>query len=421
MEFPDLLERFIAYARIDTGSEEGSNTFPSTDRQLVLAEMLKTELLDMGISDARINQYGYVFATIRSNQPGSSYVIALIAHLDTSPDVPGHGVNPQVHMDYDGMDIILSRDPERILKVEKNPALMERKGKTIITTDGTTLLGADDKAGIAEIMVAVKYLLSHPDIPRPHIRIVFTPDEEIGKGADKITIKDIGADFGYTIDGGAVGEIEDETFCADMIKLGIMGVNVHPGYAKDKMVNALKIASEIIEGLPKDSLSPEATEGREGYIHPHLLSGTVEQAEIKMLIRDFTEQGLREKEDLVLSLVNEARHRNPLADIVFDIERSYRNMKQVLENHPEAVEIAEEAIARSGLTPKRTSIRGGTDGARLCFMGLPTPNLFTGGYNFHSRYEWITLEDMEKAAEVIVRLMELWAIKRPVKSQGAAS
>lgn len=418
MKFPDLLERFISYARIDTGSDEDSKTFPSTEGQLILAEMLKTEFIEMGLSDVCVNEHGYVLASLRSNQAGPSTSIALIAHLDTSPDVSGQGVNPQVHRCYDGGDLILSRDPEIMLEVDINPALKDKIGNTIITTDGTTLLGADDKAGIAEIMSAVKHLVIHPEIPRPDIRILFTPDEELGKSSDLIATHEIGADFGYTIDGGAAGEIEDETFCADTVKIVVKGVNVHPGYAKDRMVNAVKIASEIIENLPKGALSPETTEAREGYIHPHHLSGIVENAEIKMLVRDFNEQGLREKEDFIFSLVHDAALRHPLAKITFDIERSYRNMKQVLENHPEVIAIAEEAIARSGLMPARTAIRGGTDGARFCFMGLPTPNLFTGGHNFHSRYEWISLEDMEKAAEVIVRLMEIWAFKGPVKPPG---
>ncbi|MBN1627271.1 MAG: peptidase T [Deltaproteobacteria bacterium] len=415
MKFPDLLERFIYYAMIDTGSDENSKTFPSTEGQAVLAERLKAELVEIGLSDACINEHGYVLASLSSTNAGPTPAIALIAHLDTSPDVSGHGVTPQVHRDYDGEDISLSMDPEIILAADNNPPLKDKIGNTIITTDGTTLLGADDKAGIAEIMSAVKYLISHPEIPRPHIRVIFTPDEEIGKSSDMITTQEIGADFGYTIDGGDAGEIEDETFCADTVKIIVKGVNVHPGYAKDRIANAVKIASEIIENLPKGYLSPETTEDREGYIHPHHISGTVERAEIKMLIRDFTEQGLMEKEDFISSLVHDARRRHPLSDIVFEIERSYRNMKQVLESHPEVVEIAEEAIARSGLTSARTAVRGGTDGARLCFMGLPTPNIFTGGHNFHSRYEWISLEDMEKAAEVIVRLMELWASKAPVR------
>jgi len=421
MEFPDLLKRFISYVKIDTRSDEDSQTFPSTAGQLALAEILKDDLLEMGLSDVHVNEHGYVFGTLKTNQDGQSPVIALIAHLDTSPDVSGSGVNPQIHNNYDGRDIILSERPDVIIRADENPALKDKIGKTIITTDGTTLLGADDKAGIAEIMSAIRYLTDHPELPIPHIRILFTPDEELGHGTEKLTINEIAADIGYTVDGETAGEIEDETFCADMVNIRVCGINVHPGKAKGKMVNAIKIASEILECFPKDCLSPETTDGEDGYIHPHFISGTVEEANITVLIRDFKEEGLKDKEAFILSVVVEARGRHPKATIFFDIERSYRNMKQVLDNYPEVIETAEEAIRQSGLTPVRTNIRGGTDGARLSFMGLPTPNLFTGGYNFHSRYEWIALEDMEKAAEVIVRLMGLWAEKGSRKNQGVES
>ena len=418
MEFPGLLDRFLTYVRIDTRSDEDSGTFPSTMTQLDFAQRLKQELSGIGLSDATVNEHGYVFATLKSNQKEQPPVVALIAHLDTSPDVSGDGVNPLVHRDYDGGDILLSQDTPVILRVEENPDLKEKIGNTIITTDGTTLLGADDKAGIAEIMSAIRYLTDHPEIPRPHIRILFTPDEELGHGTEKLTIDEIAADVGYTVDGEAAGEIEDETFCADMVNIRVCGINAHPGKAKGKMVNAIKIASEILERFPKDSLSPETTEGQEGYIHPHFMSGTVEEANITVLIRDFKEEGLKDKEAFLLSVVVETRGRHPKATIFFDIEKSYRNMKVVLDKHPEVIEVAEEAIRHTGLIPERSSLRGGTDGARLSFMGLPTPNLFTGGHNFHSRHEWIALEDMEKATEVIVRLMGLWAEKRSQKIGG---
>lgn len=412
MQFPDLLERFLSYARIDTASSEDSLTFPSTMKQFDLARKLEQELKAMGLSDAIVNEHGYVLATLISNQPGPVPTIALIAHMDTSPDVTGAGVNPQVNHNYDGKDIILSGNPAVVLKVEENPELKDMAGKTIITTDGKTLLGADDKAGVAEIMSAIRYLTDNPALPRPRIRVVFTPDEEVGHGTDKLTIDEIGADASYTVDGETTGEIDDETFCADMVNIRVCGINVHPGKAKGKMVNAIKIAAEILERFPKDSLSPETTEGQEGYIHPHFISGTVEEANFTVLIRDFKEEGLKEKEDFLLSLVVEARSRHPKATIFFDVEKSYRNMKTILDKHPGVVEMAEEATRLAGLVPSRTRIRGGTDGARLSFMGLPTPNIFTGGHNFHSRYEWIALEDMEKAAEVIVRLMGLWAVKQ---------
>ena len=409
MNFPDLLERFLSYVKIDTQSDEKSDTFPSTRKQFDLAQKLEREMKEMGLEDVVVNKWGYVTASLKSNRGGSMPTIALIAHMDTSPDVSGANVNPVIHNNYDGGDVILCREPETILRVNGNPLLNEKKGMIIITTDGKTLLGADDKAGIAEIMSALNYLMEHPDHLRPNIRILFTPDEETGRGTEKITIDEIRADAGYTVDGGPIGEIEDETFCADSVGISIKGVNVHPGYAKDKLVNAVKIASEIVERLPKDVDSPETTEGREGYMHPHLLSGNVEEAELKILIRDFTEKGLKEKEDFINNIADDLKDKYQRAVIDVHIKKSYRNMKQVLDHHPEVIEMAEEAVRQSGLEPSRTSIRGGTDGARLCFMGLPTPNLFTGGNNFHSRYEWIALEDMEKAAEVIVRLMGLWA------------
>jgi tripeptide aminopeptidase len=417
MKFPDLLERFLSYVKIDTQSDEESDSFPSTLKQFDLAQKLEREMKKMGIEDVVVNRWGYVTASLRSNREESMPTIALIAHMDTSPDVSGANVNPVIHKNYDGGDIILCREPGTVLKVSDNPLLNEKKGMTIITTDGKTLLGADDKAGIAEIMSALNYLMEHPDHLRPDIRILFTPDEETGRGTEKITIDEIRADAGYTVDGGPIGEIEDETFCADSVEISIKGVNVHPGYAKDKLVNAVKIASEIVERLPKDMDSPETTEGREGYMHPHLLSGNVEEAELKILIRDFTEKGLKEKEDFINNIAHELKGKYQKAVIDVYIKKSYRNMKQVLDHHPEVIEKAEEAVRQSGLEPSRTSIRGGTDGARLCFMGLPTPNLFTGGNNFHSRYEWIALEDMEKAAEVIVRLMGLWA---EIKKQGSS-
>jgi tripeptide aminopeptidase len=411
MQFPDLLERFLSYVRIDTASSEESLSFPSTLKQLNLAQRLKQELQDLGLNDALINENGYVLATLKSNQEKIAPTIALIAHMDTSPDVTAEHVNPCIHRNHNGKDIILSNETGLLLKIKDNPELEEKVGQTIITTDGTSLLGADDKAGIAEIMSAIRYLIEHPDLPRPHIRIVFTPDEEVGRGTDKITVAEIAADAGYTVDGGPAGEIEDETFCADSMMIKISGVNVHPGTAKGKMINAVKIASEIVDRFPRESMSPETTEKREGYMHPHFISGTVEDATVKVLIRDFTEQGLYEKEDIINSIVQEAKTGHPGVIIKVNVEKSYRNMKAVLDRHPDIVEKAEKAIRLSGLTAIRTSIRGGTDGARLCFMGLPTPNLFTGGHNFHSRYEWISLEDMEKATEVIVRLMGLWTEK----------
>ena len=406
MKFPDVLERFLSYVKVDTGSDPDSDTFPSTEKQFDLAHKLEKELIEMGLSDVSVNQYCYVTGSLKTNLDKDMPTVALIAHMDTSPDVTGAGVNPVIHGDYDGSDIHLSGDS--VLTVKDNPLLKEKTGNTIITTDGRTLLGADDKAGVSEIMSAVNYLINNPEYPRPNIRVLFTPDEEVGRGTDRITIDEINADAGYTVDGGKAGELEDETFCADSVDINIKGINVHPGYAKDKMVNALRIAVEVIEKLPPETGAPENTEGREGYIHPHVLNATVEEAVIQILIRDFEEQGILEKEKMISDTVNMVKEKFPGARIDMIVKESYRNMKQVLDKHPEVIEKAERAIKEAGLTLERTSIRGGTDGARLSFMGLPTPNLFAGGNNFHSRFEWIALEDMEKAAEVIVRLMKIW-------------
>lgn len=407
MEFPDLLERFISYVKIDTRSDPDSETFPSTEKQFDLAKKLEFELNEIGLSDVSVNQYCYVMGFLKTNQKKEMPTIALIAHMDTSPDVTGTGVNPIIHQDYDGRDIELSKD--FTLRVEDNPFLGKKAGSTIITTDGNTLLGADDKAGVAEIMSAVNYLIKNPEYPRPNIKVLFTPDEEVGRGADKITIDEINADAGYTVDGGKVGELEDETFCADSVDINIKGVNIHPGYAKGKMVNAVKIAAEIIEEISTGTGAPENTEKREGYIHPHILTATVEEANIQILIRDFEEWAIVAKERFIKQTIGKVKVKYPKAEINMNVSESYRNMKQILDKYPEVLEKAEQAIRDAGLKPDRTSIRGGTDGARLSFMGLPTPNLFTGGNNFHSRFEWVALSDMEKAAEVVVKLMKAWA------------
>ncbi len=406
MEFPGLLDRFITYVKIDTGSNPDSDNFPSTEKQFDLARILEKQLIGLGLKDVWVNKYCYVSGFLKTNQAKDMPVIALIAHMDTSPDVTGTGVNPVVHRHYDGGDILLSDNT--FLRVEDNPVLKVKTGNTIITSDGKTLLGADDKAGISEIMSAVTFLINNPLYPRPNIRVLFTPDEEVGRGTDKITFHEINADTGYTVDGGKPGELEDETFCADSVDIHVKGINVHPGYAKGKMINALKIAAEITESFPPETGAPENTEGREGYIHPHVLNATVEEAKIQILIRDFIEHGIIEKEKMIADTVNRIKGKYPGAEIRMVIRESYRNMKQVLDRNPEIMEKAEKAIKAAGLKPERTSIRGGTDGARLSFMGLPTPNLFTGGNNPHSRFEWISLEDMEKATEVIVHLMRIW-------------
>lgn len=419
MQYPGILDRFLSYVRVDTQSSDASESFPSTAKQKDLAERLKPELEALGLDDIQVTPWGYVLATLPGNQPppahgggraGKVPTIALIAHLDTSPDVSGTNVEPKLHRNYDGRDLVISQEDGIVLKVKDNPYLRRQVGKTIITASGKTLLGADNKAGIAEIMDALTYLVEHPEAPRPNIRVLFTPDEETGRGVEHITVAEIGADFGYTVDGEKPGEIEDETFCADSLEVHVRGINVHPGMAKNKLVNAVKVAARIIDRLPKETLSPETTEKREGYVHPHQISGNVEAAAVKFLIRDFSEAGLKRSEKRIAAIVERVTAQFPGARSEVKVSESYRNMKVVLDQHPEVLAKAEKAVAMAGLKPKRASIRGGTDGARLCFMGLPTPNLFTGGFNFHSKQEWIALEDMQKASEVIVHLMKLWAV-----------
>lgn len=409
MKYPDILERFLSYVAIDTQSSETSATFPSTAKQKDLAAKLKPELEALGMKGVQITPWGYVLAGLETNQKHKVPTIALIAHMDTSPSVSGTAVQPQLHKNYQGQDLVLSASENVILKTSDNPYLLEKTGKTIITASGNTLLGADNKAGIAAIMDTLTQLHSHPDLPRPNLKIVFTPDEETGRGVEHITAAEIGADFGYTVDGEKVGEVEDETFCADSLEIKISGINVHPGFAKNKMVNAVKIAARIIERLPHQTLSPETTAGREGYVHPHHISGNEEEAIIKFLIRDFTDNGLKEAEALIKKISEDVTGEFPGAKCEVKVSESYRNMKVVLDKYPEVLEKAEKATSMAGLKPKRASIRGGTDGARLCFMGLPTPNIFTGGNNFHSKYEWIALEDMQKTSETLVHLLKLWA------------
>ncbi len=408
MEFPGILDRFFRYVKIDTQSDEESTSFPSTSKQYDLINLLKEELDSLNLKDVKVTEHGYVLATLPSNIEKELPTIALIAHVDTSPDVSGKNVNPQIHRNYNGKDLKISDEPPVTLSVEENPVLKEKVGHTLITTDGSTLLGADNKAGITEIITAVEYLINNEDIPRPEIRILFTPDEEVGRGTERITAEEINADFGYTIDGDKLGVIENETFCADTVELTIDGINVHPGYAKNKLVNAIKVAASLVDKLPKDSLSPETTENREGYVHPHHFSGGSEQVTIKFLIRDFDNDGLEAKAEYIKKICKETEAEWKGSRISVKVIESYRNMYQVLKNHPEITEKAVKAIELAGVEPVRKVIRGGTDGARLSFMGIPCPNIFTGGINFHSRKECITLEDMQKSSEVIVKLMKLW-------------
>ena len=406
-----FLDRFLSYVKIDTQSSEESKTYPSTMKQLDLSKKLVEELKEIGLTEVELTEHGYVFATLESNVDKDVPTIAFIAHVDTSPEVSGANVNPIINKNYHGGDIVLEKDPSQIIDFKMNPALKDCMGHDIITTDGTTLLGADNKAGIAEIMGAVSYLIENPEIKHGKIRIAFTVDEEVGTGTEHFDVKQFGADYAYTIDGETAGEVEDETFCADTAIVTIKGVNVHPGYAKDRLVSGIKIGAEFIEKLPKDSLSPETTEKREGYLHPHAFAGAVEETKLTFLVRDFQVDGLKEKEDFLQKICDDLNKKYPKASVSLEIKESYRNMKYKLQEKPEVVEYALEAVKRTGIEPIMNLIRGGTDGARLSFMGLLTPNIFTGGHNFHSKKEWVSIQDMEKAVETIVHLAQIWTEK----------
>jgi tripeptide aminopeptidase len=405
----ELLDRFLRYVRYDTGSDERSTTVPSTEKQLVLLRDLVAELRALGLEDAVLDDYGYVMATVPpTTSKGGVPTIGFIAHVDTVPDMPGAGVKPIVHRAYDGRDLVLPDDPSAVLRLADTPALAEQIGHDIVTASGTTLLGADNKAGVAEIVTAAAYLVRHPEIPHGTVRIAFTPDEEIGRGANHFDVARFGARCAYTMDGSTRGEIESESFSADAMTATFIGFNTHPGQAKGRMINAIKLAAEFIESLPKDGLSPETTEEREGFVHPYVVEANVERTSVKLLIRDFETSGLAAKEALVASLARQvvARHDGARLDIA--VEESYRNMRDVLDRHPEITEYACEAVRRAGLEVRSRPIRGGTDGSRLSFMGLPTPNIFAGEQNFHSRMEWVSVQDMEKAVEVIVNLCRIW-------------
>jgi len=403
-----VTERFLRYVKIDTQSSHTSTTYPSTEKQKDLGRLLVKELQEIGIADAHLDGFGYVYATVPSNTSKTVPVICFCAHMDTSPDVTGKDVKPQIVRNYRGGDIALSGDPSQIIRVADNPALKDQIGHDIITSDGTTLLGADDKAGLAEIMDAVNILANNPDLQHGTLKILFTPDEEVGHGVDHVDLKKLGADFGYTMDGESAGNLEDGTFSADKATITIRGVSAHPGFAKGKIENAIKIASRIVERLPKDTCSPETTEGDEGFLHPTDLQATLEDATLGFIVRDFTVEGLREKEALLDRVIKEVMHDFPHSTYEIKIEEQYRNMKVVLDKHPQVTANAAEAIRRAGLTPKRTSIRGGTDGSRLSFMGLPCPNIFAGEHAFHSRLEWVSVRDMEKAVETIIHLAMIW-------------
>ncbi|MGZ8560465.1 MAG: peptidase T [Flavisolibacter sp.] len=404
-------ERFMRYVQIDTQSDPLSSSHPTTEKQKDLSKLLVEELKEMGIADAHMDHYGYVYATIPSNSLKPVPVICFCAHVDTAPDASGAGVKPILHNNYQGQDIALPDDTKLVLSKKDFPYLEKLLGHDIITASGTTLLGSDDKAGVAEIMDAAHFLMTHTDVKHGTIKILFTPDEEVGKGTANADLEKLGADYGYTLDGGEAGSLEDETFSADGVQLVIHGVITHPGYAKNKMMNALKIAADVLAALPKDKLSPETTEGKQGFIHPVRIDGIAEKATIDFIIRDFVTAGLQEKENLLKEIAEQVMKQYPGASYEFLVTEQYRNMKEVLDKHPQVVDYAKEAISRTGLSLKMESIRGGTDGSRLSFMGLPCPNLFAGEQAIHSKLEYISVQDMNKAVETIVHLASIWEEK----------
>jgi tripeptide aminopeptidase len=404
-----VLDRFLRYVTIDTQSDPQATRFPSTEKQRNLSQLLVTELQELGVEDAHLDEFGYVYATLPATTDKPNVpVICFCSHVDTSPDVTGAGVMPLVHRQWDGSDLVLPDDKTQVIRRAEHPDLEAQVGNDIVTASGTTLLGADNKAGVAEIMAAAEYLIRHPEIKHGVIKILFTPDEEVGRGTEKVDLKKLGAQFGYTVDGETVGTLEDETFSADGVRIIIDGVSTHPGFAKGMLENALKIAADILAALPKDRLSPETTDGMEGFIHPVRLEGIQEKATLEFIIRDFTEKGLKHKERMLQEIMDQVLTRYPHSQARMEVKEQYRNMKVVLDKYPAVVDNALEAIRRTGLTPERRSIRGGTDGSRLSFMGLPCPNIFAGEHAFHSRLEWVSVQDMEKAVEVLVQLAQVW-------------
>ena len=404
----NLQKRFINYAKIDTQSDASSLTYPSTAKQFNLAKILVAELLEMGVNDAHCDEFGYVYATIPATTSKQVPVICFCSHMDTSPDCGGENVKPIIHQNYQGEDLVLPDDPSVILRLSEHKDLNAQFGNDIITASGTTLLGADNKAGLAEIMEAAAYFMSNPNLKHGAIKILFTPDEEIGRGVDKVDIEKLGADIGYTIDGETLGSIEDETFSADGVKLVIHGVSAHPGFAKGKMESAIKILARILSALPNDRLTPESTSGKEGFIHPVEISGSAELAEADFIVRDFDDELLKAHENTLEDVVKKEMLNYPNSSYEFRVTEQYRNMKKVLDQYPQVIDYGIEAIKRAGLEVKRRSIRGGTDGSRLSFIGLPCPNVFAGEHAFHSKQEWVSVQDMEKAVQTIINIACIW-------------
>ena len=403
-----VTERFLRYVQIDTQSDPNSTTHPSTEKQRDLGNVLVKELHEMGITDAHLDEHCYIYATIPSNTDKDVPVICFCSHMDTSPDCSGKDVKPIIHKNYDGSDIVLPDDASQVITTKRYPSLNRQIGNDIITASGHTLLGADNKSGVAEIMDAAHFFMTNPNIKHGEIRILFTPDEEIGRGVDKVDIEKLGADFGYTVDGEELGSMEDETFSADAVVINIEGVSIHPGFALGKLESAVKIAADIVAALPKDRLSPETTSGKQGFIHPVSMEAQTETASISFIIRDFETAKLAEYEALLKNIMEEVLNNYPGSKATFNVIEQYRNMKEVLDKYPQVSDYAYQAIERSGLEPIRSHIRGGTDGSRLSFMGLPCPNIFAGEHAFHSRHEWVSVQDMQKAVETIVHLAMIW-------------
>lgn len=403
--------RFMKYVQIDTQSDPASESQPSTAKQKDLSRILVEELKEIGVADAELDEYGYVYGTIPATSKKNVPVLCFCSHVDTSPDCSGAGVKPLLHQNYKGQDIVLPDDPTIVISTKEHPYLKERIGDDIITASGTTLLGADDKAGVAIIMDIAQYLIQHPEVSHGKIRILFTPDEEIGRGVAKVDMKKLGADYGYTLDGGERAHLEGETFSADMVTVTFNGISAHPGYAKDKLVSAIKAAAAFVDSLPKDEWSPETTEGKEGFVHPLHIEGGIEKTIVQFIIRSFNTPDLAVYEEKLRGLVNATAQKFRGITTEFKIQEQYRNMKEMLDKHPQVMDYAEEAYKRAGMKPTRMSVRGGTDGSRLSFMGLPCPNIFTGEMGIHSKQEYVSVQDMEKATEVLLHLAQIWEEK----------
>lgn len=402
-------ERFLKYVQIDTSADPNSESFPSSMKQKDLAKVLVEELKDLGIADAEMDEWGYVFGTVPSNSENKNLpTICFCSHMDTAPDCSGTNVKPIVHRNYDGTPIVLPDDITQIITTEKHTYLKSKIGDDLITASGLTLLGADDKAGIAIIMDFVQYLAQHPEVKHGDVRILFTPDEEVGRGVEQLDMKKLNADYGYTLDGGQLGDIEDETFSADAVKITFHGISAHPGYAKNKMVNAIKLASEVVAALPKDRWSPETTSNREGFVHPTSIEGGLEQATLQFIIRDHQTSKLVEYEAELKRITESVVNQYPGTTFDFKIIEQYRNMKEILQEVPFVTDYVEQAMIKAGVEPKRTIIRGGTDGSRLSFMGLPCPNIFTGEMAIHSKHEYVSVQDMQKAVKTLVELIQIW-------------